>query len=174
MHHSPASPARRKKTPNCWNRPRYSTWTAITAQPNRSPRLKRVVVGRVDVDAPHFARVVFLQGFQRQQVVAVDEHILRFGITRRIGELRSLQQNPRLQMQRFVLSHPRQFQFVCQQVHLIAVLSVLFYCTKFHVLCTVFTVFPPPVCFTRPRFHTGFAPLGAAPARCKMRLLWCN
>ena len=44
------------------------------------------VVRRINIDALHLSGVFLLQRLQRQQVIPVDEHILRIRVARRIGQ----------------------------------------------------------------------------------------
>lgn len=75
------------------------------------------VVGWVNANALDFASEFLFQCLQRQQVVAKDEAVVK-EVMRRLpvrGVVRTLgvfQQNTRLQLRPFLLTHPGQFQFL--------------------------------------------------------------
>ena len=70
------------------------------------------VVRRIDIDALYLPGKFALQRFQRQQIIPVDQHILRVRVGCGVGQCRVFNQQARLYPNRFVLAVPCQFQFI--------------------------------------------------------------
>src|SRR5438132_11226872 len=75
------------------------------------------VVRRIDEDAFHLARVVRLQGLEREQVVAVDQNIVEnvvfaYPCNGMVALFRILDQDAWLQPRPIFLPHPSQLEFL--------------------------------------------------------------
>jgi len=75
------------------------------------------VVGRIDEDALHFARVVLFKSLQRQKIVPLNEQVvidvrIRDPLGGMIRALRLLQKNARLELRPVLLPYPCQLKFL--------------------------------------------------------------
>ena len=70
------------------------------------------IVRRIDIDTLYLSGKFALQRFQCQQIIPMDQHILRIRIGGSVGKLRILNQQTRLDPNRLVFTVPCQFQFI--------------------------------------------------------------
>ncbi len=72
------------------------------------------IVGRIDIDALHFPRVIRLQRLQREEIVALDEDIIEnipLAPRRRvIRQARLLDEDTRLKLRPLILADPGEFE----------------------------------------------------------------
>ena len=71
------------------------------------------IVRGVDVDALYAAGIILLEGFEGEEVVAMNEHIvedivIRHSFIRMIAFFGIFDKNPRLQLRPLLLPHPHQ------------------------------------------------------------------
>ena len=74
------------------------------------------IVRRIDIDTLYLSGKFALQRFQCQQIIPMDQHILRIRIGGSVGKLRILNQQTRLDPNRLVFTVPCQFQFVSHNI----------------------------------------------------------
>ena len=68
------------------------------------------IVRRIDIDTLYLSGKLALQRFQCQQIIPMDQHILRIRVGGGVGKLRVFNQQTRLDSNRLVLAVPGQFQ----------------------------------------------------------------
>lgn len=82
------------------------------------------IIWRIDVDTFDFAGEILLQGFEREQVIAMDKHIFRFWIAEAFGWI--LDQDSGLKFGLFVLTDPGEFETLGFWGHWFMIFNVIY------------------------------------------------